>query len=466
MDEFKKWGHLKQVEPHWFWGNRLFFSRSSWDDYVDHYFALDGHKYGLFWFGNEAAIFLRDLDLIKKVQVTDFEHFYDFGFARPVDDIFGQPLNQFGLADIKGEKWRKLKQSVTPSFSVPRLKKNVPAMNDAANKLISFLHSQEEKEHVEALSFIKKYYLSCIASVGFGLNIDCFSDKPSEFEKQALQVFSIRNFVIAQVFPTISHYFNLSIIDKKFSKYLSKLCREVIRQREKQNLQYNDMLNNLIELSKINPDMTEEMMIKTCVQFFSDGYESASQVMGVLSYYLVAYPEIQEKLQDEVDDLFDSKNEGDELQAEDLNNMKYLDQVLNEGQRLACLAMTARTCTKDWKIPGESFIIPKNTRVIIPIGGLHFDPKYWPEPEKFDPDRFSSENKGKIESITFQTFGGGPRQCLGKNVYNVETKVLVCHLLRNFTLKPYGNYPRKMEWSPSVFIGKEKYDIVLERREH
>ena len=113
------------------------------------------------------------------------------GFARPVDDIFGQPLNQFGLADIKGEKWRKLKQSVTPSFSVPRLKKNVPAMNDAANKLISFLHSQEEKEHVEALSFIKKYYLSCIASVGFGLNIDCFSDKPSEFEKQALYTFKV-----------------------------------------------------------------------------------------------------------------------------------------------------------------------------------------------------------------------------------------------------------------------------------
>jgi len=75
------------------------------------------------------------------VQVTDFEHFYDFGFARPVDDIFGQPLNQFGLADI--------------------------------------------------LSFIKKYYLSCIASVGFGLNIDCFSDKPSEFEKQALYTFKV-----------------------------------------------------------------------------------------------------------------------------------------------------------------------------------------------------------------------------------------------------------------------------------
>merc|ERR1712126_572375 len=69
MDEFKKWSHLKEIKPHWFWGNRYFFSRSVWDDYVDHYFALEGQKYGLFWFGNEAAIFLRDLDLIKRFKL-------------------------------------------------------------------------------------------------------------------------------------------------------------------------------------------------------------------------------------------------------------------------------------------------------------------------------------------------------------------------------------------------------------
>ena len=52
------------------------------------------------------------------------------------------------------------------------------------------------------------------------------------------------------------------------------------------------------------------------------------KVMGVLTYYLVAYPEVQQKLQDEVDELFDGKDDGEELQAEDLNNMKYLDQVI------------------------------------------------------------------------------------------------------------------------------------------
>jgi len=355
---------------------------------------------------------------------------------------------------------------VTPSFSVPRMKKSIAAMNDAAQKLVGYLHSQEKKEHVEALNFIKKYYLNCLGSVGFGLNIDCFGEKPSEFEKQAAQVFSVLNFLISEVFPTISNWLNLSIINSTFKKYLSKLCREIIKQREKQNLQYNDMLNNLIELSKINPDMTEEMMIKTCVQFFGDGYETASQVMGVLTFYLAAYPEVQEKLQDEIDELFDSKDDGEELQAEDLTGMKYLDQVLKEGQRLGCFGMTARTCTKNWQIPGETFVIPKNTRVVIPIAGMHYDPEYWPEPTKFDPERFSNENKGKIESITFQIFGGGPRQCLGKNIFNVETKVLLCHLLRNFTMKPFGNSSKELEWSPNVFIGKEKYDIVIEAREH
>ena len=100
-------------------------------------------------------------------------------------------------------------------------------------------------------------------------------------------------------------------------------------------------------------------------------------------------------------------------------------------------------CNKDYPIPGDSFVIPKNTRVIIPCVsqilaapfpintkvvkletkfilqallnilatqiGLHLDPAYWPEPNKFDPERFSSDNKGSIDPVTFQTFGGGPR---------------------------------------------------------
>ena len=91
--------------------------------------------------------------------------------------------------------------------------------------------------------------------------------------------------------------------------------------------------------------------------------------------------EIQSKLQDDIDELFESKEPGEELSQDEVTGMKYLDQVYNssdlsqldpaqvvsEGQRLGCFAFTARLCTQNWQVPGSEFVIPKDTRVIIPI---------------------------------------------------------------------------------------------------
>jgi len=235
-----------------------------------------------------------------------------------------------------------------------------------------------------------------------------------------------------------------------------------VRQRRSARLQYRDVLNSLIEVAAEHVEMTDEIMYKTCVQFFTDGYETASQVFGVLLYYITMNEEIQSKLQDDIDELFEGKEPGEELSQDEVTGMKYLDQVVSEGQRLGCFAFTARLCTQNWQVPGSEFVIPKDTRVIIPIVGLHYDADYFPNPEKFDPDRF--EDKGSYDSITFQTFGRGPRQCLGKNLYVIESKVLLIHLLRNFSLRPSAETPRELEWDKDIFIGAAKYNIKIIKR--
>ena len=124
---------------------------------------------------------------------------------------------------------------------------------------------------------------------------------------------------------------------------MNKVLGDIVKQRKQQNLQYNDMFNNLIEVSKVNPDMTEEVMYKTAVQFFSDGYDSAAlvslaeygkiennmfcQVVCVILYYLAVNPDVQSKLQEEIDEVFESKDTGEEIVADDITNMRYLDQV-------------------------------------------------------------------------------------------------------------------------------------------
>lgn len=72
-----------------------------------------------------------------------------------------------------------------------------------------------------------------------------------------------------------------------------------------------------------------------------------------------------------------------------------------------------RECTEDYKIPDTDVLIEKGTRVMISILGLHHDPEYFPDPEKFEPERFSDENKNDIRPYTYLPFGDGPRNCLG-----------------------------------------------------
>merc|ERR1719397_1317754 len=133
--------------------------------------------------------------------------------------------------------------------------------------------------------------------------------------------------------------------------------------------------------------------------------------------------------------------------------MTYMDQVINEGLRIGPAPFSNRFCTKDWKISGDDLVIPKGTKVYIPIGGLCYDEDYFEDPCKFDPERFNSENKAKIPAGAFQPFGSGPRMCLGYNMFKLETKIMLVHLLRNFSLKKHGEMPEKMEWDINTFVG-------------
>jgi cytochrome P450 family 6 len=75
--------------------------------------------------------------------------------------------------------------------------------------------------------------------------------------------------------------------------------------------------------------------------------------------------------------------------------------------------MLNRECTRSYKIPGTDIVLEKGIRTVIPVLGLHHDPKYYPDPERFDPERFSEEEKMKRHHYVYLPFGEGPRICIG-----------------------------------------------------
>jgi cytochrome P450 len=102
-------------------------------------------------------------------------------------------------------------------------------------------------------------------------------------------------------------------------------------------------------------------------------------------------------------------------------------------------------------------LIPAGTRVLYSIYLSHRDPRYWSEPDRFDPDRFAPGSKCKPEPFVYLPFGGGPRFCVGAAFAQTEAIVILARLLQRFEfdLMPAAVYPRMgatLEPRPAVWM--------------
>ena len=121
--------------------------------------------------------------------------------------------------------------------------------------------------------------------------------------------------------------FKISMMNPEAEKFFMKLCEMIVHSRQDSKQEVKDVLGTLLNVAEENPDMAAEILYKTCLQFFTDGYESATMISSILLHHLLFHPEMQEKIQEEIDAVFENKGDDGEIEQEDLNSMPYLDQV-------------------------------------------------------------------------------------------------------------------------------------------
>lgn len=90
--------------------------------------------------------------------------------------------------------------------------------------------------------------------------------------------------------------------------------------------------------------------------------------------------------------------------------------------------------TKSYVIPGTQTELKTGTKIVIPVHAIHYDPKYYPDPYAFEPDRFSDENIHNIQPNTYMPFGDGPRFCIGTS-YSIASYIFKICLM--FTYNPH-----------------------------
>ncbi|RZB40849.1 p450 domain containing protein, partial [Asbolus verrucosus] len=143
--------------------------------------------------------------------------------------------------------------------------------------------------------------------------------------------------------------------------------------------------------------------------------------------------------------------------------MTYMENVLHETLRKYPPApLLNRRCTQDYTIPNTNIRLERGVDVGIPVLGIHTDPEYYPNPEIFDPDRFSEENKNMRPAFTWLPFGEGPRVCIGLRFGMLQSKVGLTTLLKNYkiTLSKKTKVPLRLD--KNVFVTTAEGGIWLD----
>ncbi|XP_037815470.1 probable cytochrome P450 6a13 [Lucilia sericata] len=404
---------------------------------------------GFYTFFTRAAT-VYDLDLIKLILIKDFPSFSAKNlFHNERDD----PLTG-NLFFLDGEKWRVLRHKLSPVFTTGKMKFMFPTVVKVGEKLPSACEKflEECEGIVEAKDLCARYTTDVIGTCAFGIECNSLEDPQAEFRKMGRLMFEkprhkglMQSFMFTN--PALSRKLRMKNFRDDVSDFFMKVVKETVDYRQKNHVKRNDFLDMLIEMKKQRDDLTEsgqkvdendlasglniEQLAAQVVVFYIAGFDTSSTTMSFCLYELALNQEVQNKLRKEILDVLAQHD--NQITYESLKEMKYLDMVVSETLRkYSVVPHLVRTCTKDFPVPNSNIVLEKGLRIIIPLDSIQNDPDYFPEPEKFKPERFLPDEVQKGHPCAYIPFADGPRICIGMRFGKMQIQIGLVSLLTKF----------------------------------
>lgn len=208
----------------------------------------------------------------------------------------------------------------------------------------------------------------------------------------------------------------------------------IITDRRKHPGEKNDLLDMLMQAQEEDgKSMSDKQLRDEVVTLFIAGHETTALALSWTLYLLSQHPEVEAKLRNELSEVL----AGRAPTLSDLPKLVYTRMVLDESMRLYPPAwLTERKALADDVING--YRVPAGTTMAVTQYVTHRHPQFWEEPHRFDPERFHPDRSAGRHHYAFFPFGGGPRQCIGKNLSLLETQMILCMVVQRcrFTLTP------------------------------
>ena len=366
-----------------------------------------------------------------------------------------------GLLNSEGAFWLQQRRLYQPAFNKESILHYANSVVECTNKMIN--RWEVKKRNREILNLSQEILKLAFDVVGRTMYSTYFSVEQKKIDwKSVVYTLDYVNklsknhpFNLPIKFPTPGNLrFNKAL------KTLNKTTYEIIEKRRKENKEYNDLLSALMSTPKqgTGEKMNDKELRDEIFTIFSAGHETTSNGLIWTLYLLSQHSEIESKLHKELEEVL-----GNETPTyEDLTKLKYTTQIVYESLRLYPPAWSVgRRSIEEDEIGG--YRIPKGIDIAISPYILHRHPDFWDNPEVFDPNRFSSENRKKITPFSYIPFGGGPHVCVGQNFAIMELILVIAMIAKQFRLRIKDN--QKVEIDPCITLRplKEVFMTIQER---
>jgi cytochrome P450 len=388
---------------------------------------------------------------IEDVLVTKAGNFTKSADYRVLARVLGN-----GLLTNEGKAWQRQRGLIQPAFRRENILSYAPVMIRAGSHMLeSWNEGDRRNVHADMMAVTLEIVAQCL----FGADVAGVTDRVGKAMEVVTDRF-MKDAEQALLLPFDLPDF-LAPGRRDAIQDLNKIINGIIRERRASQEPRGDLLDALLQARDAEGQpMTDGQLRDEVMTLFLAGHETTAIALSWTCYLLGQHPEVEAKLVAELQAVLGDR----EPTAEDLSRLRYTEMVLKESMRLyPAVWGIGRKAIADCEIGG--YRVEKGTNIFLFQSLTQRDPRFFPDPEAFDPERWREDpvRSGKIPRFAYFPFGGGPRVCVGAAFAMMEATLLLAMTQRAFHLELVPGHP--VELLPSVTLRpKHGIRVTVHRR--
>jgi len=415
----------------------------------ERYFKKFGDSFSLKIGRSKHLVLSRDNEIAQYILQKNHKNYYKSKFQ----SVYLSKYLGKGLLTVDGDFWLKQRRLIQPAFHKQKMNQLVYNMN---RTIALEVNNLQEEIFIDLFPVMSQLAFNVVAKSLFHLSIS-----EEKLNRIKFIIEEVQNFLIKEIrLPHKGWWFSLSGQVKRHLKLAeenNQIIREIIEGRVSSGEDINDLLQMLLETryEDTGEGMTVNQLIDEIKILFIAGHETTANALTFTLYLLGNNPEIQQKIFEEIISIEAQY----ESTVEQLQKMTYITAVLNESMRLFPPAWITDRQNLEDDCVGD-YNLKKGTLIGVSFYALHRNPKYWQNPEDFNPERFLGEQK-KISMQYFYPFGAGPRMCIGAGFAIYEMCLAISQIVKKYVIKSKSN---TVEFNPLITLKPVGVEVLFSKR--